>query len=119
MRIELSSLPVLHIFRFVQLLLTNGKISLYIDLYCCIIDSIWFQDLFQESSHPHPIVILKDVRYQELEALVKFMYHGEVTVNHDILPGFLRTAETLHVRGLTDNTVFGNSSADSMKVLQK
>ncbi|KAK3930131.1 Sex determination protein fruitless [Frankliniella fusca] len=60
-------------------------------------------ELFQESSHPHPIIILKDVRYQELEALVRFMYHGEVTVNHDILPGFLRTAETLHIRGLTDN----------------
>ncbi|KAJ1526644.1 hypothetical protein ONE63_008229 [Megalurothrips usitatus] len=66
--------------------------------------SSYFQELFQESTHPHPIVILKDVKYEELEALVKFMYHGEVTVNNDILPGFLRTAETLHVRGLTDNT---------------
>lgn len=73
--------------------------------------SSYFQDLFQESTHPHPIVILKDVRYHELEALVKFMYHGEVTVNHETLPGFLRTAETLHVRGLTDHTLSGSTSA--------
>ncbi|XP_034243071.1 zinc finger and BTB domain-containing protein 18.2-like isoform X2 [Thrips palmi] len=79
--------------------------------------SSYFQDLFQESTHPHPIVILKDVRYHELEALVKFMYHGEVTVNHDTLPGFLRTAETLHVRGLTDNALSGSTSTpNSFKV---
>ncbi|XP_026285222.1 protein bric-a-brac 2 isoform X2 [Frankliniella occidentalis] len=75
--------------------------------------STYFQELFQESSHPHPIVILKDVRYQELEALVKFMYHGEVTVNNDILPGFLRTAETLHIRGLTDSALSSNTSTIS------
>lgn len=73
--------------------------------------SSYFQELFQESNHPHPIIILKDVRYQELEALVKFMYHGEVTVNHEILPGFLHTAETLHVRGLTDNPLLNNTSS--------
>jgi hypothetical protein len=63
------------------------------------------QELFQESGHPHPIVILKDVRFEELKALVKFMYHGEVTMNNDSLPGFLKTAETLHIRGLTNRVV--------------
>lgn len=77
-----------------------------------------FQELFQESTHPHPIVILKDVRYHELEALVKFMYHGEVTVNHDTLPGLLRTAKNLHVRGLTDSSLSGyDSSISSSKVV--
>ncbi|XP_069699842.1 transcriptional regulator Kaiso-like isoform X2 [Periplaneta americana] len=67
--------------------------------------SSYFQELFQQSSHPHPIVILKDVRFDELKALVKFMYHGEVTMNNDSLPGFLKTAETLHIRGLTNRVV--------------
>ncbi|KAJ9593730.1 hypothetical protein L9F63_014703 [Diploptera punctata] len=64
--------------------------------------STYFQELFEQSIHPHPIVILKDVRFDELQALVKFMYHGEVTMNNDSLPGFLKTAETLHIRGLTN-----------------
>jgi hypothetical protein len=63
------------------------------------------QELFQESEHPHPIVILKDVRFEELQARVKFMYHGEVTMNNDSLPGFLKTAEALHIRGLTNRVV--------------
>ncbi|XP_066998941.2 protein abrupt [Anabrus simplex] len=67
--------------------------------------SNYFQDLFQESSHPHPIVILKDVRFEELEALIRFMYHGEVTMDNESLPGFLRTAETLQIRGLTGGAV--------------
>lgn len=67
--------------------------------------SSYFQELFQESEHPHPIVILKDVRFEELKALVKFMYHGEVTMNNDSLPGFLKTAEALHIRGLTNRVV--------------
>ncbi|KAK7793075.1 hypothetical protein R5R35_013519 [Gryllus longicercus] len=67
--------------------------------------SDYFQELFQESTHPHPIVILKDVKFEELEALVRFMYHGEVTMNNESLPGFLRTAETLHIRGLTGGSI--------------
>jgi hypothetical protein len=33
------------------------------------------------------------------------MYHGEVTMNNDSLPGFLKTAEALHIRGLTNRVV--------------
>ncbi|CAG2063067.1 unnamed protein product, partial [Timema podura] len=63
--------------------------------------SNYFQDLFEENTHSHPIVILKDVTFEELESLIHFMYNGEVTVKNECLPGFLRTAETLQIRGLT------------------
>ncbi|PSN55636.1 hypothetical protein C0J52_04067 [Blattella germanica] len=35
----------------------------------------------------------------------QFMYHGEVTMSNDSLPGFLKTAETLHIRGLTNRVM--------------
>lgn len=63
--------------------------------------SNYFQDLFEENKHPHPIVILTNVRYDDLEALIHFMYHGEVTINTEAMQGFLRIAETLKIQGLT------------------
>lgn len=55
----------------------------------------------QENPCQHPIVILKDVHNTELEALLNFMYQGEVYISQDRLSSFLRTAEILQVRGLT------------------
>ncbi|XP_063243421.1 protein abrupt-like isoform X1 [Bacillus rossius redtenbacheri] len=75
--------------------------------------SSYFQGLFQESTHSHPIVILKDVKFEELESLVHFMYNGEVTVGNDSLPGFLDTAKTLQIRGLT---VGPDDVAESSKI---
>lgn len=64
--------------------------------------SPYFQAMF--ASHPakHPIIILKDVRYGDLRALLDFMYKGEVAVDQDRLPSFLRLAETLKIRGLAE-----------------
>lgn len=56
------------------------------------------------ASHPdkHPIVILKDVRYTDMRDLLDFMYRGEVSVDQDNLSGFLRVAESLRIKGLTE-----------------
>lgn len=60
--------------------------------------SSYFQSLFLQHSDPHPIVILKDVRFAELQTLVEFMYKGEVNVQYCQLPALLKTAESLKVR---------------------
>lgn len=59
--------------------------------------SSYFQSLFLQHSDPHPIVILKDVRFAELQTLVEFMYKGEVNVQYCQLPALLKTAESLKV----------------------
>jgi len=64
--------------------------------------SPYFQQLFMANPCKHPIVILKDVRFQDLKSLVEFMYRGEVTVNHDQLPSLLKTAETLQIKQLAE-----------------
>ncbi|GAB6019596.1 hypothetical protein CHUAL_001162 [Chamberlinius hualienensis] len=66
--------------------------------------SPFFQSLFIDNPCKHPIVILKDVRYSDLKALVDFMYKGEVNVSQDQLNRLLKTAETLKVRGLAEVT---------------
>ena len=75
-------------------------------IFCCdgIRGSKEIYDLnfVQDNPCQHPIVILKDVRYQDMESLLNFMYHGEVQICQDDLTEFLRTAQTLQVKGLTD-----------------
>ncbi|XP_046387395.1 broad-complex core protein isoforms 1/2/3/4/5-like isoform X5 [Ischnura elegans] len=73
--------------------------------------SPYFKSLFKENPCRHPIVILKDVGHKELQAILQFMYRGEVNVRQDDLTGFLKTAEMLKIKGLTGE----NSDKDSHK----
>lgn len=57
---------------------------------------------FQENPSKHPIIILKDVAYSHLQAILEFMYAGEVNVSQDQLPAFLKTADRLKVKGLAE-----------------
>jgi len=48
----------------------------------------------------HPIVILKDVHFEDLQTVVQFMYNGVVNVSSEKLPAVLKTADTLQIKGL-------------------
>lgn len=48
------------------------------------------------------MVFLKDVKFDHLQALVDYMYRGEVNVSQDQLAAFLNTAEALKIKGLAD-----------------
>lgn len=60
------------------------------------------QALFTGHPDKHPIVILKDVPYVDMRSLLDFMYRGEVSVDQDRLTAFLRVAESLRIKGLTE-----------------
>lgn len=47
-------------------------------------------------------MFLKDVKFDHLQALVDYMYRGEVNVSQDQLAAFLNTAEALKIKGLAD-----------------
>lgn len=47
------------------------------------------------------MIVLQDVAFADLHALVEFIYHGEVNVHQRSLTSFLKTAEVLRVSGLT------------------
>ncbi|XP_071650189.1 uncharacterized protein [Temnothorax longispinosus] len=55
----------------------------------------------QGNSCKHPIVILKDVNYRDLSAMLHFMYQGEVNIKQEDIAGFLKVAEALQIKGLT------------------
>ncbi|XP_011329055.1 longitudinals lacking protein, isoforms H/M/V isoform X2 [Ooceraea biroi] len=63
--------------------------------------STYFRELFKGNSCKHPIVILKDVNYRDLSAMLHFMYQGEVNIKQEDIASFLKVAETLQIKGLT------------------
>lgn len=64
--------------------------------------SPYFQQIFVNHPEKHPIVILKDVPFKDMKCLLDFMYRGEVSVDQDRLAAFLRVAESLRIKGLTE-----------------
>lgn len=64
--------------------------------------SPYFQAIFTNHPEKHPIVILKDVPYADMKSLLDFMYRGEVSVDQERLTAFLRVAESLRIKGLTE-----------------
>ncbi|XP_017466194.1 PREDICTED: longitudinals lacking protein, isoforms F/I/K/T isoform X5 [Rhagoletis zephyria] len=65
--------------------------------------SPFFATLLQQQYDKHPIFILKDVKYQELRAMMDYMYRGEVNISQDQLAALLKAAESLQIKGLSDN----------------
>lgn len=58
--------------------------------------------MLSQHCEKHPIVILKDVKFQELKSMMDYMYRGEVNISQDQLSTFLKAAESLQIKGLTD-----------------
>ncbi|XP_022903218.1 longitudinals lacking protein, isoforms A/B/D/L isoform X10 [Onthophagus taurus] len=65
--------------------------------------SPYFESLLSQNYDKHPIFILKDVKYQELKAMMDYMYRGEVNISQDQLGALLKAAESLQIKGLSDN----------------
>lgn len=64
--------------------------------------SPYFQNLFTDLPCKHPVVVLKDVKYSEMKAILEYMYRGEVNVAQDQLAALLKIAEALKVKGLVE-----------------
>merc|ERR1711997_818831 len=60
--------------------------------------------LSRQKNQQNPFLYLKGIRLKELQAVLNFMYHGEVNVAQDSLNNFLAVAEELAVKGLTTDS---------------
>jgi len=66
--------------------------------------SPFFRNILRQNPHQHPLLYLKGVEHSDLQAVLDFMYHGEVNVAQDELNSFLAVAEDLQVKGLTQTS---------------
>lgn len=65
--------------------------------------STYFKEIFKENPCQHPVIIFKNVKYDDLLSIVVYMYQGEVNIEQEALPTFLHTAEMLSIQGLTED----------------
>uniref|UniRef100_A0A8D9AMB8 Broad-complex core protein isoform 6 n=3 Tax=Cacopsylla melanoneura TaxID=428564 RepID=A0A8D9AMB8_9HEMI len=75
--------------------------------------SPYFRELLKTTPCKHPVIVLQDVVWEDLHALVEFIYHGQVNVHQKNLTSFLKTAEVLRVSGLTQNNTDINRESGS------
>ena len=62
--------------------------------------SPFFLNLLKKKKHPHPLVFMRGVKFEDLVSMVDFLYNGEANVYQDNLDSFLAMAEELKLKGL-------------------
>lgn len=75
--------------------------------------SDYFEEIFNQTKCKHPFIIIKDVKPQETEALLNYMYKGEVKVSQESLPDLIKAAESLQVKGLAVPDDISNENISS------
>ena len=63
-----------------------------------------FQTLLKRNKHPHPLIYMRGVKYENLLAIVDFLYCGEANIFQENLDSFLAIAEELKLKGLMGQT---------------
>ena len=75
--------------------------------------SPFFKKVLKKVSHNHPLIYLKGVKFASLEAVLSFVYCGEVSLAEADLEDFLTVAQELEVTGLIPNEADSNSPPSS------
>jgi len=65
--------------------------------------SVFFKTILQSNKHPHPWFYLRGIKHEDLAALLDFIYNGEVNISQSGLSNFLKLAEDLSIKGLTQS----------------
>ena len=76
--------------------------------------SPYFQSLFRRLGPEKHVIFLKDISSLHLELLLQYMYNGEIKVQEDELVTILSVAQSLEIKGLTDNSE-SNKQSDPIK----
>lgn len=89
---------------FVDMTLSAGGKTLRAHKVVLSACSSYFKNLLKGISHwQHPVLVLRDVPFIDLYTILEFIYMGEVNISQSDLQSFLKTAELLQIKGLTEN----------------
>ncbi|XP_037036171.1 broad-complex core protein isoforms 1/2/3/4/5-like [Bradysia coprophila] len=79
-------------------------------LFAC---SPFLKRLLKVNPCSHPIFYMNGVKQEVLKAILDYMYLGEVKINQEDLPDFLRVAEEFKIRGVTPDSNTSKHQASS------
>ena len=80
--------------------------------------SPFFQKLLGRNRHPHPLIFMRGLKFDDLLAILDFLYRGEANVVQENLDSFLVIAEELKLRGLMGKTDERAQDLDTEKYVQ-
>ncbi|XP_066590363.1 uncharacterized protein [Prorops nasuta] len=63
-------------------------------------NSIYFEEILEQDLGQEPVILLKDLNFEILKAMVEFMYCGETTISHHHLQSLLTAAKDFKVKEL-------------------
>nr|XP_034173129.1 protein bric-a-brac 2-like isoform X2 [Osmia lignaria] len=81
--------------------------------------SPFFKKVFQTNPCHHLVILFKGVHFSELQALLIFIYKGEVNIEQKNLPALLEAAEALQIRGLSGGDIFAKESYKKLAELEQ
>ena len=64
--------------------------------------SPFLQNLLRSNAHTHPLIFMRGVDFDNLQAIVNFLYCGEASVHQENLEAFLQVAEEFQMTGFMD-----------------
>ena len=79
--------------------------------------STYFSNIFESTRCHSPVIVLKDINKEDLEALLDYMYVGLVDVKQSSLSSLIKAAECLQIKGLAgpDEDPYNNVHASYSK----
>ena len=66
--------------------------------------SPFFERILKRNKNPHPLIYLRGFQWQDLLAILDFIYFGEANVYQENFDSFLATAEEIKLKGLAGQT---------------
>uniref|UniRef100_A0A336LXS9 CSON007500 protein n=1 Tax=Culicoides sonorensis TaxID=179676 RepID=A0A336LXS9_CULSO len=69
--------------------------------------------ILSQNPSPHPIIYITDIKLSILQALLKYIYQGEVQIAKSDLVAFMKAADSFQIRGLQSKTPIENVAASS------
>ena len=74
-----------------------------------------FMEILKSNQHNHPLIYMRGIQANDLEAIVDFLYHGETNVYQENLDAFLVLAEEFKLKGLSGNETSNADQANQVK----
>merc|ERR1712133_192139 len=81
-----------------------------------------FKTIIQNSNHSYPVIYLRGIKFQDIDAIVKFIYSGKASIPQSNLKSFLTVVEDLQIKDLvyeTPNLVEASSNEIIEESVQK